>query len=138
MPIGLLALSLAAFAIGTGEFIVAGILPNLATDFGVSIPTTGWLVTVYASAVAIGGPILALLTAALPKKPLIVFVLVLFSTGQGLCAIAPSFYWLMAGRVFAACGHGLFFGAGSVAAIGLVPVQKRGMAMALFLGGITV
>jgi DHA1 family inner membrane transport protein len=134
----LLVLTFAAFAIGTSEFIVAGILPNLAVDFGVSIPTAGLLVTGYAIAVAVGGPILAILTAKLPRKPLIVFLLAAFSAGQVLCALAPSYAWLMAGRVFSACSHGLFFGAGSVAAIDLVPERRRGMAMALFLGGITV
>ena len=138
MPIGLLVLTLAAFAIGTTEFIIAGILPNLAADFRVSIPTAGLLVTVYATAVAIGGPILAIATAKAPRKPLIVFLLALFSVGQALCALAPSYAWLMAGRVFSACSHGLFFGAGSVAAMDLAPPQRRGMAMALFLGGITV
>jgi len=138
MPIGLLAHSLAAFAVGTGEFIIAGILPNLSADFGVDIPTTGLLVTVYAAAVAIGGPILAMLTPGLPRKPLIVFLLAVFCAGQAFCASAPSYSWLMAGRIFVACSHGLFFGSGSVAAMDLVPPQKRGMAMALFLGGITV
>jgi MFS transporter, DHA1 family, inner membrane transport protein len=138
MPIGLLALSLAAFAIGTSEFVIAGILPDLSADFGVSISTTGLLVSVYAAAVAIGGPILAMFTAGLPRKPLIVLLLAVFCAGQAFCAMAPSYSWLMAGRVFSACSHGLFFGTGSVAAINLVPPQKRGMAMALFLGGITV
>ena len=138
MPIGLLALSLAAFAIGTGEFVIAGILPDLSADFGVSIAATGLLVSVYAGAVAIGGPILAVFTAGLPRKPLIVFLLAVFCAGQAFCATAPTYSWLMAGRVFSACSHGLFFGTGSVAAMKLVPPQKRGMAMALFLGGITV
>jgi len=138
MPIGLLALSLAAFSIGTSEFIIAGILPDLSADLGVSIPTAGLLVTAYAFAVAIGGPLLAMGTTGLPRKPLIVFLLAIFSLGQAFCALAPSYSWLMAGRVFIASSHGLFFGVGSVAAINLVPAQKRGMAVALFIGGITV
>ena len=138
MPIGLLALSLAAFAIGTGEFVIAGILPDLSADFGVSIPITGLLVSVYAAAVAIGGPVLAMFTTGLPRKPLIVLLLAVFCAGQAFCAVAPSYSWLMAGRVFCACSHGLFFGTGSVAAINFIPPQKRGMAMAMFLGGITV
>lgn len=138
MPIGLVALALAAFAVGTGEFIISGLLPDLAADFRVSIPVTGLLVSVYAAAVAIGGPVLALLTAHLPRKALILSLLGIFCLAQAFCALAPSFGWLMAGRVFAAASHGLFFGAGSVAAIGLVGPERRGMAMALFLGGITV
>jgi DHA1 family inner membrane transport protein len=138
MPVALLALSLAAFAIGTAEFIIAGILPDLSSDFGVSIPTAGLLVTGYAVAVAIGGPILALLTAHLPRKPMIVGLLAVFAVGQALCALAPSYPLLMAARVFVACGHGLFYGIASVAAADLVPRKRRGTALALFLGGITV
>jgi MFS transporter, DHA1 family, inner membrane transport protein len=138
MPIALIALSLAAFSVGTGEFVIAGILPILSADLGVSIPKTGLLVAVYAAAVAMGGPILAVLTAGLPRKPMIVVLLVCFTLGQAFCALAPTYFWLMAARIFVACCHGLFFGVASVAAIGLVPDHRRGMAMALFLGGITI
>jgi DHA1 family inner membrane transport protein len=138
MPVALFALSLAAFAIGTAEFIIAGLLPDLSSNFGVSIPTAGLLVTAYAIAVAIGGPILALLTARLPRKPMIVGLLAVFAVGQAFCALAPSYPWLMAGRIFVACSHGLFYGIASVAATDLVPKERRGTALALFLGGITV
>jgi DHA1 family inner membrane transport protein len=138
MPIAIFALSLAAFAIGTTEFVIAGILPDLSADFSVSIPTAGLLVTAYAAAVAIGGPILAVLTAHLPRKPMIIALLAVFTIGQGLCALAPSYGWLMAARVLVACGHGLFYGIASVAVADLVPSAKRGGAIALFLGGITV
>jgi DHA1 family inner membrane transport protein len=138
MPIAIYALSLAAFAIGTAEFVISGILPDLAADFAVSIPTAGLLVTAYAAAVAIGGPILAVLTARLPRKPMIVALLIVFVFGQALCALAPSYGWLMAARVFVAASHGLFYGIASVAAADLVPANKRGTALALFLGGITV
>src|SRR5947209_3107614 len=138
MPIALLALSLAAFSVGTGEFVISGILPILSGDLGVSIPKAGLLVAAYAAAVAIGGPILAVVTANLPRKPTIVVLLACFTVGQAFCALAPTYLWLMAARVFVACCHGLFFGVASVAATALVPDRKRGMAMALFLGGITV
>src|ERR1700761_6635053 len=107
MPVGLLALALAAFSVGTNEFIISGVLPDIAADFGVSIPTTGLLVSVYAFAVAIGGPLLAMLTSKARRKPLIVSLLVFFVFGQAFCALAPSYAWLMAGRVFTACSHGL-------------------------------
>ncbi len=138
MPIAIFALSLAAFAIGTAEFIIAGVLPNLSADFSVSIPTAGLLVTGYAVAVAIGGPILSVLTTRLPRKPMIVGLLALFALGQAVCALAPSYGWLMAARIFVACSHGLFYGIASVAAADLVPLKKRGTALALFFGGITV
>jgi DHA1 family inner membrane transport protein len=138
MPIAIFALSLAAFAIGTAEFIIAGVLPNLSADFSVSIPTAGLLVTGYAVAVAIGGPILSVLTTRLPRKPMIVGLLALFALGQAVCALAPSYGWLMAARIFVACSHGLFYGIASVAVADLVPLKKRGTALALFFGGITV
>jgi DHA1 family inner membrane transport protein len=138
MPIALLALSLAVFSVGTAELIIAGILPNLSADFGIDIPTAGLLVTAYAVAVAIGGPIFAMLTTRLPRKQLIVAVMMLFVVGQVLCALAPSYGWLMAARILVACGHGLFFGSGSVAAAELVPPNRRGAALSIFLGGFAV
>jgi DHA1 family inner membrane transport protein len=138
MPIALFALSLAVFAVGTAELIIAGILPNLSADFGVDIPTAGLLVTAYAAAVAIGAPLFAMLTSRLPRKPMIITLLVLFTLGQALCALAPSYGWLLTARILIACGHGLFFGAGSVAAAELVPPAKRGMALAVFLGGFAI
>jgi DHA1 family inner membrane transport protein len=138
LPVALIALALAVFSVGTAELIIAGILPDLAADFGVDIPTAGLLVTGYAVAVAIGGPIFALLTAHLPRRKLILGVMSLFVLGQALCALAPSYGWLMAARILVACGHGLFFGAGTVAAADLVPPNKRGMALSVFLGGFAV
>ena len=126
MPIALLALSLAVFSVGTAELIIAGILPNLSADFGIDIPTAGLLVTAYAVAVAIGGPIFAMLTTRLPRKQLIVAVMMLFVVGQVLCALAPSYGWLMAARILVACGHGLFFGSGSVAAAAASGPHIRG------------
>jgi transposase-like protein len=96
-PIGLIALSVAAFAVGTGEFIVAGILPDLSADLGVGITKAGLLVSVYAAAVAMGGPILALATAGFRRKPLILALLAVVCLGQAFCAIAPNYSWLMAG-----------------------------------------
>jgi len=138
MPIALFALSLAAFSIGTTEFLIAGILPDLSADFGVSIPTAGLLVTGYAVAVAIGGPILAILTARLPRKPMLVALLAFFTLGQALCAVAPSYPLLMAARILVAAAHGLMFGIGSIAAANLVAPERRGTALSIFLGGVTV
>jgi DHA1 family inner membrane transport protein len=138
MPFAIYALSLAAFSIGTAEFIIAGILPDLSHDLSVSIPTAGLLVTFYAAAVAIGGPVLALLTAKFPKKPMIIGLLSVFAIGQGLCALAPSYPVLVSARVFVACWHGLFYGIASVAVAELVPLKRRGAALSLFLGGITI
>lgn len=138
MPIALYALSLAAFSIGTTEFIISGILPAVSADLGVSIPTAGLLVTGYAVGVAIGGPILAMLTTRLPARPLITAVMLVFALGQLLCALAPDYLLLLGARLVSACGHGVFFGVASVAVSRLVPESRRGAALSLFVGGITI
>jgi DHA1 family inner membrane transport protein len=138
MPIAVFALSLAAFCIGTTEFIISGILLGVSTDLGVSIPTAGLLVTGYAAGVAIGGPILALLMTRVPLKPAILGVMAVFALGQLLCAFAPNYELLLAARLISACGHGVFFGVASVAISHIVPADRRGAALSLFVGGITV
>lgn len=138
MPLAIFALAVAAFAVGTAEFIVSGILPPLANDLGVSIPMAGLLVTVYALGVAIGGPVFSVLTARLPLKPLVVAVMLLFTVSQVLCAVAPDYGLLLAARIISSCGHGVFFGAGNVIVASLVPPERRGAAFSLFIGGITV
>lgn len=138
MPLALYALTLAAFAIGTAEFIIAGLLPTLASDLSVSIPAAGLLVSVYALAVAFGGPVLALLTAHVPRKPIIVGMAGLFALGQVLCAIAPNFELLLAARVLVALTHGLFFGNATIAARALVAPERRGAALALVLAGVPI
>lgn len=138
MPIALYALALTAFSIGTTEFIISGIIPALSADLGVSIPTAGLLVTGYAAGVAIGGPIIAVLIARFPRKPVIVALTAVFALGQMLCALAPSYEWLLGARLVSAAAHGVFFGVGSVAAASLVPVERRGAALSLFVGGITI
>jgi DHA1 family inner membrane transport protein len=138
MPIAVFALALAAFAVGTAEFVISGILPPLASDLGVSIPTAGLLVTAYAIGVAIGGPILTVLTARFPQRSVLIGVMILFTVSQVLCAMAPDYGLLLAARLLSACGHGVFFGAGNVMVASLVPPERRGGAFALFISGITV
>ena len=136
MPIGIYALTLAAFAVGTAEFIVAGILPTLAGDLGVSIPVAGLLVTGYALGVAFGGPLLALSTAHLPRKAMIVAMVALFALGQVLCALAPNYPTLLVARLLVALTHGLFFGNASIVATEMVPPERRGGAIALVMAGV--
>jgi len=138
MPAAVFALALAAFCIGSTEFIVSGILLAVSHDLGVSVPTAGLLVTGYAAGVAVGGPLLGLLTSRLPLKPAIMGVMAIFALGQVLCALAPSYPLLLAARLVSACGHGVFFGVASVAVSHSVPADKRGAALSLFVGGITV
>ena len=138
MPIAVFALSLAAFCIGTTEFIVSGILLGVSTDLSVTIPIAGLLVTGYAAGVAVGGPVLALLMTRIPLKPAILAVMAVFALGQLLCAFAPNYEMLLAARLISACGHGVFFGVASVAISHLVPEERRGAALSLMVGGITV
>jgi DHA1 family inner membrane transport protein len=138
MPLAVFALAFAAFCIGTTEFIISGILLPVSHELAVSVPTAGLLVTGYAAGVAVGGPILGLLTTRIPLKPAILGVMLLFAIGQLLCAFAPNYELLLAARLVSACGHGVFFGVASVAVSSLVPVERRGAALSLFVGGITV
>lgn len=138
MPIAIYALALAAFAVGTAEFVISGILPPLAADLAVTIPVAGLLVTAYALGVAVGGPILSILTHRLSQRTVLIGTLSLFSAAQLLCAFAPDYGMLLAARVLSSVAHGLFFGAGNVMVAALVPPERRGGAFSLFISGITV
>jgi DHA1 family inner membrane transport protein len=138
MPLPILALAVASFCIGTTEFVIMGLLPEVAADLGVSIPAAGLLVTGYALGVVIGAPIIAVGTARLPRKPVLIGLAMMFVLGNLLCAIAPTYWTLMIARVITAFGHGAFFGIGSVVAASLVPANKRASAIALMFAGLTL
>jgi MFS transporter, DHA1 family, inner membrane transport protein len=136
MPLALYALALAAFAVGTAEFIIAGLLPTLAADLEVSIPAAGLLVSGYALGVAIGGPILALMTAHWPRRPVIIAMVALYALGHVLCALAPNYTVLLIARVLVALTHGLFFGNATIAAAKVVPPERQGAAISVVLAGV--
>lgn len=138
MPLPILALAIASFCIGTTEFVIMGLLPEVAADLGVSIPSAGLLVTGYALGVVIGAPIIAIATASLPRKSVLIGLAMLFVVGNLFCAIAPTYWTLMVARVVTAFGHGAFFGIGSVVAANLVPRHKRASAIALMFAGLTL
>jgi DHA1 family inner membrane transport protein len=138
MPLPLLALFLAAFAFGTAEFVIAGVLPDVALGLGVSIPVAGYLVSGYAAGIAIGGPLLAVLTKKMNRKLLVLLLGFGFTAGQVLCAIAPNFEVLLLARIFVSVLHGTYFGIAFVIATSIVPPERRGFAMALILSGLTV
>ncbi|RML86842.1 MFS transporter [Pseudomonas savastanoi] len=138
MPLSLLILALSAFAIGTTEFVIMGLLPDVAADLGVSIPGAGWLVTGYALGVAVGAPFMAMATAKLPRKAALVTLMGIFIIGNLLCALASYYNVLMFARVVTALCHGAFFGIGSVVAAGLVPTNRRASAVALMFTGLTL
>src|SRR5262245_59329507 len=110
----LFALAAAAFGIGTTEFVIMGLLPDVATDLGVTIPQAGLLVTGYALGVTFGGPVLALMTAKADRRRALLFLIGIFILGNLLCAVAPTYALLMAARVVTAICHGTFFGLGAV------------------------
>lgn len=137
MPAGLIALALGGFGIGLTEFVITGLLPEVAADYGVTETTAGWLVTGYALAVIVGALGLTAATTRLPRKPVLIGLLVLFVIGNTLSALAPVYGVMMLGRVIAALCHGAFFGIGSVVASNMVAKEKRASAVALMFTGLT-
>jgi DHA1 family inner membrane transport protein len=138
MPLPLIALFIAAFAFGTTEFVIAGVLPQVADGLGVSIPTAGYLVSGYAIGIAVGGPLLTVATGKVARKTLLIWLALAFIAGQAACALAPSFAAMLLIRVLVAIAHGTFFGVAMVVAVGLVREDRRGMAVAFVLAGLTV
>jgi DHA1 family inner membrane transport protein len=138
LPVPLIALAVSAFAIGTTEFVIMGLLPQVATNLHVDIPTAGWLVSGYALGVFIGAPIMAILTQKLPHRSALMALMGIFILGNALCALAPSYSFLMVARIITALCHGAFFGIGAVEAAALVAPEKRGQAIALMFTGLTL
>jgi DHA1 family inner membrane transport protein len=134
----LLALALAAFAIGTSEFVIVGLLPSVAFDTGTSLAEAGLLVTGYALGVAVGAPPLAALTAKAPPDKALSGLMLLFIAGNVICAASPDYGWLMAGRIVASLTHGAFFGLGATVASELVAPHRRSAAIALMFSGLTL
>ncbi|MGO6694905.1 MFS transporter [Rhizobium johnstonii] len=138
MPLALLVLALSSFAMGTTEFVIMGLLPEVAADLSVSIPQAGWLVTGYALAVAIGAPVMAISTAKLKRRTALIALMAFFIAGNLLCALASDYWVLMIARVVTALCHGAFFGIGSVVAAGLVAEDRKARAVALMFTGLTL
>ncbi|WP_337841406.1 MFS transporter [Rheinheimera sp.] len=138
MPLALWALTLSAFAIGTTEFVIVGLVPTIAQDLGVSLPSAGLLVSLYALGVAIGAPVLTALTGNWPRKPLLLALMVLFIAGNLLAFLAPGYQSLVLARVLTGLAHGVFFSIGSTIATSLVSKDKEASAIALMFSGLTV
>ncbi len=134
----LFALALAAFGIGTTEFVIMGLLPDVAADLGVGVPRAGLLISCYALGVVVGGPLLATAVAGMARKRALLWLLALFVAGNAACALAPGYGLLMAARVATALSHGTFFGIASVVATGLVPPAQRSRAIAFLFSGLTL
>lgn len=138
LPVALWALTISAFAIGTTEFVIVGLLPTVANDLNTSLTSAGLLVSLYAIGVAIGAPILTALTGKIPRKQLLISLMLLFIVGNGLAAISPSFELLLLSRVITGFAHGVFFSIGSTIAASLVPQDKRATAISIMFAGLTV
>ncbi|MFE5715189.1 MFS transporter [Streptomyces sp. NPDC056501] len=138
MPLALLALAVSAFGIGTTEFVMMGLLPNVADDLGTSVPTAGHLVSAYAIGVVVGAPLLTALGSRIPRKRMLLLLMALFVVGNLASALAPGFGWLVAGRVLAGLPHGAFFGVGAVVAARLVSEDRQARAVATMFLGLTV
>ncbi|HKX85507.1 MAG TPA: MFS transporter, partial [Flavobacterium sp.] len=138
IPAALWALTISAFGIGTTEFVIVGLLPTVASDLNISIPSAGLLVSLYAIGVAIGAPILTALTNSIPRKKLLIYLMLLFILGNGLASIAPSFTTLVIARIITGFAHGVYFSIGSTIAAALVPAHKRASAISIMFTGLTV
>ncbi|MBN5284874.1 MFS transporter [Serratia ureilytica] len=138
MPLALLALTISAFAIGTTEFVIVGLIPTIAEQLGVTVPSAGLLVTIYALGVAIGAPALTALTSRIPRKLLLVGLMVLFTLGNLLAWQSPSYESLVVARLLTGLAHGVFFSIGSTIATSLVAKEKAASAIAIMFGGLTV
>ncbi|WP_256080085.1 MFS transporter [Massilia sp. YIM B04103] len=138
MPLALLALTIGAFAIGTTEFVIVGLLPTIAADLGVDLPSAGMLVSLYAMGVAVGAPVLTALTGKLPRKLLLLALMVLFTAGNLLAWQAPGYATLIVARILTGLAHGVFFSIGSTIATSLVPKEKAASAIAIMFTGLTV
>ena len=138
MPLALLALAVGAFGIGTTEFVMMGLLPDVANDLNVSIPTAGHLVSAYALGVVIGAPLLAAVTARLSRRTVLIGLMALFVAGNALSAFAPGYGSLLAARFLSGLPHGAFFGVGAVVATNMVAPARKARSVSLMFLGLTV
>ena len=138
MPLALFALTIAAYAIGTTEFVIVGLLPTVANDLHINLPLAGLIVSVYALGVTFGAPILTALTGRIERKPLLLGLMALFIVGNSMAALSPGYAPLLVARVLSAFAHGVFFSVGSTIAADLIPENRRASAIAMMFMGLTV
>ncbi|MFF7964160.1 MFS transporter [Streptomyces sp. NPDC007903] len=138
MPLALLALAVGAFGIGTTEFVMMGLLPDVADDLHISIPTAGHLVSAYALGVVIGAPLLAAVTARMSRRTVLIGLMAVFVAGNALSAFAPGYDSLLAARFLSGLPHGAFFGVGAVVATGMVAPERKARSVSLMFLGLTV
>ncbi|MDQ0050239.1 multidrug resistance protein [Paenibacillus polymyxa] len=134
----LLALAVSAFAIGTTEFISVGLLPLIAEDLHISVTMSALTVTLYALGVTIGAPVLTSLTSSVPRKTLLLWIMIIFIAGNSLAAVSSGIVLLLIARVISAFAHGVFMSIGSTIAADLVPDDRRASAISIMFSGLTV
>lgn len=133
-----IALAVGGFGIGTGEFAIMGLLPDVASTYGVSIPTAGYVITAYALGVVVGAPVIAALSARLPRRTLLLYLMGVFALGNILSAVAPDFWSFTALRFVTGLPHGAYFGVAALVAASMVPLHKRARAVGRVMLGLTV
>jgi len=138
IPVALYALTIGAFGIGTTEFVIMGLLLQVAADLKVTIAAAGLLISGYALGVFVGAPLLTAATGRLPRKAALVALMVIFTVGNLACALAPNYAVLMAARVLTSLAHGTFFGIGAVVATNLVAADRKASAISIMFTGLTV
>lgn len=138
LNLGLIALAIGAFGIGVTEFAPMGLLPVIAGDLGVSIPSAGLLISAYALGVMIGAPLMTLTTGRIPRRTLLIGLAGIFTLGNLLAAVSGSYGMLLAARILTSFNHGAFFGVGSLVAASLVAPDKRAGAVAAMFMGLTI
>ncbi|MCC8404622.1 MFS transporter [Paraburkholderia sp. MMS20-SJTN17] len=138
MPAAVFSLAFAAFAIGTTEFVIVGLLPDIATAFGITVPTAGLLVSFYALAITVGTPLVSAVTARLPRRALLLALMAIFTLCNLAAGLSGAFPALLAIRIVMAVAHGVFFGLGTTVAMSVVPTEKSGRAVAIMVSGLTV
>ena len=138
MPAALYALAAGAFGIGTTEFVIMGLLIQVAVDLKVTIATAGLLISGYALGVFVGAPVLTVATSRWPRKTVLIGLMAIFTLGNLCCALAPNYTLLLLARVVTSLAHGTFFGVGSVVATSLVPADRRASAISIMFTGLTI
>ncbi len=138
LPVALYALTVGAFGIGTTEFVIMGLLLQVAADLQVGLAAAGLLISGYALGVFLGAPVLTIATGRMPRKAVLVALMLIFTVGNIVCAVAPNYTVLMIARVVTSLAHGTFFGVGAVVATGLVPPERKASAISIMFTGLTV
>ncbi len=138
MPIALFALAVGAFGIGLTEFVIAGILPQIATEYGVDIPIAGQMATSYALGVFVGAPLMTVVGSRVPRKAMLITLAIIFTLGNVMTATAPTLTIAIVGRVITSFNHGAFFGIGSIIAASLVAPGRQASAIAFMFSGLTL